>query len=221
MRLIVAFLVLTAPAHTAWPPPVDGPVTRGFDVGPNPFEGGQHRGVDLGAVPGAAVRAPCRGEVVVAGRVGTSGRVVTLLCGRWRVSAMPLDVVTVRRGAKVGAGTRLGTVGRLPAHAGLHLGVRRDGARFGYVDPLRFLGPSRPAPPDAIGRRGPRGGRPRPTAAPAPRPVAAPVAAAPLSTLAPWPAWAGLALVLGGVGVRWRGVRRARRAASRTSTAAG
>ena len=79
MHLLAAALVLVAP--------VTGPVARAFHVGENPFAGGQHRGVDLVARPGSVVRAPCRGRVVVAGRVGASGGVVTVLCGRWRVTA--------------------------------------------------------------------------------------------------------------------------------------
>jgi hypothetical protein len=204
MALAAVLLVLVAP--------VGGPVARGFSVGADPFEGGRHRGVDLVAAPGAVVRAPCGGSVVVAGRVGASGRVVTVLCRGWRVTVMPLAAVAVRRGAVVRAGTRVGTVARSAAHAGLHLGVRRDGVRFGYVDPLRFLAPRSSAP--FVAPRAPARRRPPPVAAPAVR-VPAPVAG-----LAPWPAWAGLALVLAGAGVRWRwrvaGLRR-----RRTSTAAG
>jgi hypothetical protein len=148
--------------------------------------------------------------VVVAGRVGSSGGVVTVLCGRWRASLLPLSTIVVRRGETVSARTPLGTLARSPTHAGLHLGVRRDGVRFGYVDPLRFLAASRPATPPPIGRA-PRG-RPRaPLAAPATAPLAAPATARlappaprPLRRLAPWPAWAGLALALAGLGIRWR-----------------
>jgi hypothetical protein len=197
-------------------PPVGGEVTRGFDLGPNPFAGGQHRGADFAARPGAAVRAPCRGRVVVAGRVGSSGGVVTVLCGRWRVSVQPLATIVARRGSVVGPGARVGTLARSSAHVGVHLGVRRDGARFGYVDPLRFLEVVRPGVPVLVGPRGrARPWPPAPAARFVPR-------AAPSVVGAPWPAWVGLALVLGGAGVRWRRVRlRARRESRRTSTAAG
>jgi biotin carboxyl carrier protein len=222
--LIAALLLaFAAQAAAAWQPPVSGPVAREFDVGANPFEGGRHRGIDLLARPGATVRAPCAGRVVVAGRVGTSGGVVTVLCGRWRVSHLPLATITVRVGASVAAGTAVGTLAR--RHAGLHLGVRRDGRRFGYVDPLRFLGATPAAPSPPLGRapraRPPRPAMPtarpaRPSARPA-RPSARPVRAPVVSTansasggLAPWPAWAGLALVLAGAGVRWHGSMRTR-----------
>src|SRR6185312_1685484 len=131
---VVVFLTSPAAAAAGWRSPVAGPVGRAFDLGSNPYAGGHHRGVDLLAPPGSPVRAACAGRVVVAGRVGLSGGVVTVRCGPWRVSVMPLATVFVRRGAMVAAGTRLGTLARSRAHAGLHLGVRRDGTRFGYVD---------------------------------------------------------------------------------------
>jgi hypothetical protein len=204
--LLASALVLVAP--------LGGPVARAFDVGPNPFAGGHHRGVDLAAPPGSPVRAPCAGRVGVAGRVGSSGGVVTVLCRRWRVTVMPLATITVHRGATVRARARLGTLSRSSAHAGLHLGVRRDGVRFGYVDPLRFLAPPGSAPFVAPRRAPPRPSSPR---ASSPRFVPA---HAPARTPAPWPAWVGLGLVLLGVGVRWHLRVRAlwRR---RTSTAAG
>jgi hypothetical protein len=180
---------------------------------------------------------------VVAGAEG----VVTLLCGAWRVTHLPLVAIAVRPGVHVHAGARLGLLGASRAHAGLHLGVRRAGDRFGYVDPLRFLGDSTdplPPPPITPARRPlDLGPAPRPApvhAAPTPvapgapaqvapgaptaarlrsathaAPLAAPVRAhgaaglrAPagardrpasgVTALAPWPAWAGLALLLSG-----------------------
>jgi hypothetical protein len=211
LAVLLPFLASPAAAAAGWRSPVPAPVGRAFDLGPNPYAGGHHRGVDLLAPPGSAVRAACAGRVVVAGRVGVSGGVVTVLCGRWRVSVMPLAAIFVRRGSVVGAGARLGTLARSRDHAGLHMGVRRDGARFGYVDPLRFLRPARPpAAPPPLGRAP----RARPhrlppllPLAPAPQVTARAIAAT--APLAPWPTWAGLALVLAGLGLRWRR-RRAR-----------
>jgi hypothetical protein len=189
-----------------WFAPTGGAVMRAFDVGPNPFAGGQHRGADFAARPGAVVRAACGGRVVVAGRVGTSGRVVTLRCGPWRVTHMPLADVAVRAGESVRRGARLGTVAADPRHAGLHLGVRREGRRFGYVDPLQFIGapttppviaPVRPVRPDH------RTGPPRHADLPAAgsSPVAAParvVAPRAPDGVAPWFVWVGLGLLLAG-----------------------
>jgi hypothetical protein len=192
-RLMTAVLLAAAsaavvPAGAAgagWRPPVGGEVVRAFDLGSDPFEAGRHRGADLAASPGEPVRAPCPGRVAVAGRVGTSGRLVTLLCGRWRVTQMPLATVAVRAGDAVRRGDRLGTVAASRDHAGLHLGVRRDGARFGYVDPLRFLDRERTSPPVAPGRRPPRLPIPGPTPPPRPHPVR--LAAAPRPLLRPHP----------------------------------
>src|SRR5919197_554756 len=130
MRLaVLALLLFAAPAQAAgWRAPVGGAVVRGFDLGRNPFEGGRHRGADFAASPGAVVRAPCRGRVVVAGRVGSSGGGVTLLCGRWRVSVLPLARLSVRRGAVTRPGSRVGTLAASRTHVGVHLGVRRDGS---------------------------------------------------------------------------------------------
>jgi Peptidase family M23 len=236
-RRTVAFAIglavlVAQPARAAWRAPVDGAaVARAFDLGSNPFEGGRHRGVDFASQVGAVVRAPCAGRVAVAGRVGSSGGVVTVLCGHWRVSHMPLATIAVRRGVDVRRGTTLGTLAASRAHTGLHLGVRRDGNRFGYVDPLRFLAGDRAPPPIAGHRPPPIRTAPRPPRlGPAPRPVApsphpvrrsprlgpAPAAAGSNQDrapgLAPWPAWAGLALVLAGVGLRWRRAARPGRA---------
>jgi hypothetical protein len=189
--------------------PVAGPVSEGFDPG-RPFEGGRHRGVDFAAAPGTRVRAACTGTVAFAGRIGADG-IVTLRCGPWRVTHMPLATISARAGTAVSRGAPLGSAASSSDHAGLHLGVRRDGTRFGYVDPLRFMaGPATPVP---LGRA-PRGSGRRPVA-PGPRIVrpADPLVSrsrlvrpppGPSLPLAPWPAWAGLALVLAGGGVSFR-----------------
>src|SRR5687768_2071660 len=152
--------------------PVDGTVARRFELGPDPYAGGQHRGVDLAAPPGARVRAACGGRVVVAGRVA-GAPLVTLRCGRWRVTHMPLATIAVRPGARVRRGALVGTVARSSEHSGLHLGVRRDGERFGYVDPLRFV--SRGSPPPPVAARPHESGRraPPPSRVPAGRDVPA------------------------------------------------
>jgi hypothetical protein len=228
MIIVVTLAAMVAAPTSAaerWAAPVAGDVTRGFAVGPNPFAGGQHRGADFAAPPGATVRAACGGAVVVAGRVGTSGRVVTIRCGPWRVTHQPLAEVAVAAGGRVARGARIGTVAPSRSHAGLHLGVRRDGRRFGYVDPLRFLGAERPPPvvPSPRGARRPPAPRIAPplpgrrvtasalrATAPGPAP-AAPAAGAGRVPFAPWPVWVGLGLLVAGAvgaGVRWRPLRR-------------
>jgi len=235
--LVLAVLLVSAePAWGAWRRPVSGAVARPFAYSAEaPFRAGAHRGADFAAAAGSRVRAACSGVVVTAGM-----SVVTLRCGEWRVTALPLGSFAVRHGARVRAGAAIGRLGTMRGHTGLHLGVRRAGDRFAYVDPVPLLaGP--PAPPaTAVPRSGPRPAPPpgaapprpapapgdAPPRAPAPRGSAPPLVAptprgstAPLSGevrvsarepaggLAPWPAWAGLALlVLGAVGggVRFR-----------------
>jgi hypothetical protein len=237
---VLAILAIVPPraAAAGWRAPAAGPVTRAFDLGPDPFAAGRHRGVDFAAAPGSPVRAACTGRVVVAADIGTSGGVVTIACGPWRVSHLPLARIAVFAGRHVSAGDRIGSAARSRVHAGIHLGVRRAGNPFGYVDPLRFIHPEHAPPPAGpAGRRG-RGRRPiaagrrvrapSPPRVPAARPVGAPAhLRAPLARhvpalpdapapgaarpLAPWPAWVALgALLLAAAG---RGSLRLRGAA--------
>jgi biotin carboxyl carrier protein len=221
---VVAAASAASPAAARWVRPAAGEVTRGFDIGADPFAAGRHRGVDFAAAPGSGVRAPCAGRVVVAARIGSSGGVVTVACGRWRVSQLPLGHIGVVVGQRVRAGAPLGSVEASSRHAGVHLGVRRAGRPFGYVDPLRFLGRGRrvpPAGPVRPGRVRPRAPVAAPPAAPqpsgAPGGIPAPVSGGAPLPLAPWPAWAGLAGLLlvtaGRGGLRLRSGGRPRRAA--------
>jgi hypothetical protein len=224
--LVVALAAAALPATAAasWVRPVPGALAREFDVHGSPYARGRHRGADFAAARGAPVRAACAGRVVVARRVATSGGVVTIACGRWRVSHLPLLRIDVREGARIAAGARIGLAAASREHAGLHLGVRDAGLRFGYVDPLRLLrGPRRPPPAGPPAGTRDRLPRPRAPAAPAPTPAAALASpAAPLASpaahpLAPWPAWAGLALALAGAA---GGGMRLRRSARRRPAAA-
>jgi hypothetical protein len=217
-----------APAH-GWRRPVPGAVARAFAYSAaDPFAAGRHRGVDLAGAPGEVVRAACSGRVAYAGP-----GVVTLRCGPWRVTHLPLATLAVQAGARVREGARRGTLAASAEHAGLHLGVRRAGDRFAYVDPLPFLGPPVPrvGPPGVPRRVAPRVGPPGVSrrVAPGVRPPgvsrragARPPGVAPrvppareavrTRPLAPWPVWLGLALMLagavgGGIRVRVRSQR--------------
>ena len=225
LAVAVALVAPSAARATRWVRPVPGEVVRAFAYArAAPFTAGAHRGVDLRARPGSAVRAACAGRVVHAGPVAGRGAVVSVRCGRRRVSHLPLASVTVRAGAEVRAGAPIGRLA--PGHGGLHLGVRREADPFGYEDPAALL-PSAPRPlPPAETRtrpKQPRTVRPRPLVARPPHlPVFAtppgPVPArAPPQTPAqpPWTVWAGLALGLtgaagSGAAVRVRRRRRAR-----------
>src|ERR1051325_1488051 len=77
LPVLVALQVGVQPA-LAWAWPVDGPVLRPFVLGDDPYAGGQHRGIDIGAPAAPAVRAPASGTVSSAGTVPTGGKSITI-----------------------------------------------------------------------------------------------------------------------------------------------
>ena len=215
---VAALAPLAAPSSALaerWQRPVPGDVARPFSyTRAAPFTAGAHRGLDLAARPGARVRAACGGVVVHAGPVAGRAAVVSIRCGRRRVSHLPLAPVAVRAGMTIAAGAPIGAVA--PGHGGLHLGVRREGDPFAYEDPAALLAGDAPVRPPLAGARRTRPARrvrvrppaPRPDAVrpdavrpdavrPAPRPDAV-RPAAPGRAPAPWPVFAGLGLLLAG-----------------------
>jgi murein DD-endopeptidase MepM/ murein hydrolase activator NlpD len=112
--VLVACLSLASSAWAAdaWRRPVAGPVLRAFVLSADRYARGQHRGIDLGAPPGAPVRAACAGRVRFAGTVPGGGRTVTVGCGRLVATYQQLGVLAVRRGQVVAADANVGTVGR-------------------------------------------------------------------------------------------------------------
>jgi Peptidase family M23 len=212
--LLVLALLLLAPAAEGgeggrWRWPVHGPVVEHFRLGDDPFAPGQHRGIDIAAPAGTPVRAACGGWVAFAGAVGTAGRTVSVRCGPLTATYLHLSSIAVRRRARVGAGERIGTVGTTgrPSRGGahLHLGARRTGRRWAYVDPLSLLPrPGRlPPGPAPLPRR-----VPRPAAPPPPRTHPLPASPPPL----PVAVWLGAGLLaLGAPGVAVRRARRRRR----------
>jgi murein DD-endopeptidase MepM/ murein hydrolase activator NlpD len=115
-------------------PPVDGELIRGFEAPASPFGPG-HRGVDIGAPPGAAVTAPASGRVRFAGMVGGVGWVTIEVAAGATVTVGPIAGFRVRAGDDVGAESILGEVAA--GHGGgVHLGLRIHGA---YVDPQPHL----------------------------------------------------------------------------------
>jgi hypothetical protein len=169
-RMFVAAVVLTAlavaPAAHSWSWPIDGPVLRAFALGNDPYAGGQHRGVDIGAELGAAVRAPVSGTVSFVGSVPGGGRVVTIqTADGYAVTLLQLGTISAMKGDEVAEGAVVGVVDEssdaVTAAPHVHLGVRVATDPNGYVDPLGLL-PARPV-----------------VAAPAPAPVPVPAAAPP------------------------------------------
>src|SRR5690242_3576054 len=181
MRLLVlaAAAALIVPATAlGWAWPVTGPVLTAFSFdAAHPYAAGQHRGIDIGAPAGAPVVAPASGTVSFAGTVPGGGKTVTIRTpDGYSVTLVHLGSFGVRRGAAVGEGDPIGTVG--PSGVPeldvtyVYLGIRETADEQGYLDPLRFL----PAPPSGSAEppADPGSGIASP---PAPVPVSAPSAA--------------------------------------------
>src|SRR5918994_4655307 len=187
---VLLALLLPGAAH-AWSWPVEGPVLRPFVFGSDPYAGGQHRGIDVGAAVGESVRAPAAGTVSFAGSVPAGGRALTIRTpDGYSVTLLQLGSISVQRGEEVVEGARVGAVGEsadaVTREPHVHLGVRRTAEEEGYLDPLALL-PGRSkvvvlAPPPAAA---PAPARPQP-APPAQR-VEEPVEAPPVAATAPPP----------------------------------
>lgn len=147
-RLVVLVLMVgwfgsapgaAAAADAAWGWPVAGPreVSRPFAPPANRYGAG-HRGADLPAPVGAAVRAAGAGRVSYAGLLAGRG-VVVVVHGALRTTYEPVDAV-VMVGDQVVLGDPLGALE--PGHAGcpvaacLHWGLRRG---VDYLDPVRLV----------------------------------------------------------------------------------
>jgi murein DD-endopeptidase MepM/ murein hydrolase activator NlpD len=155
MPPVLALLIalLTVPRHPATiqpigdyvaPPRYEWPVspphlTRRFDPPARPWLAG-HRGVDLGSIAGAEVRAAGSGTVVFAGEIAGRGVVSIAHPGGLRTTYEPV-IATVAMGDQVAGGDSIGHLDAghpgCPVAACLHWGLRRDDV---YLDPLALLG---------------------------------------------------------------------------------
>lgn len=141
MRRLVAtavlILALCAPASAAgaWTWPVAGEVITRYRNGPDPYAGGQHRGIDIAAPAGTVVRSAAAGMVTFSGTAGSSGLTVAVRTAdhRFDTSYLHLASASVSKGDRVEAGARLGAVGtsgrRSAVRPHLHFGVRDAGSR--------------------------------------------------------------------------------------------
>ena len=125
-----------------WPLDPRPEVVRHFEPPPNPYAAG-HRGVDLAASPGQAVRASLTGTVGFAGSIGGKP-VVTVLHGGRRTTYEPV-VASVERGQAVAAGDVLGRLVVTGSHcfpaACLHWGlIEGAGEPRTSLDPLSLVG---------------------------------------------------------------------------------
>ncbi|MFD9393876.1 M23 family metallopeptidase [Streptomyces sp. NPDC060000] len=126
-----------------WPVGTRPAVLRGWEPPASPYARG-HRGVDLAAPPGTAVRAVAAGRVSFAGRVAGRGVVSVELAatGRppLRTTYEPVRA-SVRKGDEVAPGQVVGTVEQMGSHCArtcVHWGLLRGET---YLDPLSLLPP--------------------------------------------------------------------------------
>jgi hypothetical protein len=180
---VVVLALALAGAASAWSWPADGVVLRPFALGADVYAGGQHRGSDVAGPDGSAVKAPAAGLVTFAGSLPTYGRGVTIMTADgYTVTLVHLGTIEVGKGATVGEGDTVGTMGASGTpeqdEPSVHLGIRRASEEEGYVDPLGLLPPrAAPAPAPA----------PTPETVVAPAQAAAPVAVDPPSPPTPSP----------------------------------
>jgi len=119
-----------------WPVPTPHPVVRAFEAPATRYTAG-HRGIDIGASPGARVVAPATGVVHFAGRVVDRG-VVSVRHADGLISSFEPVTGIVEEGDVVALGSPIGVLDQGHCADGcLHFGVRRHGD---YVSPLLFLG---------------------------------------------------------------------------------
>jgi murein DD-endopeptidase MepM/ murein hydrolase activator NlpD len=125
-------------AVVGWLRPVPGAVVHPFEAPASVYAAG-HRGADLTAAPGTAVRAANDGVVSFAGSVAGTLHVTVTHAGGLRTSYSFLASVAVRAGQTVVRGDVLGASGGTgPDHDGsvLHLGLRVGDT---YVDPMQLF----------------------------------------------------------------------------------
>jgi len=156
LALPVLVFLVWAPAAHAWTWPVQGPVLQAFVYDEShPYASGQHRGIDIGAdAAGETVVSPAACTVSFAGTVPTNGKSVTIeTLDGYSVTLTHLGSILVVKGATVGEGDAVGTIGPSGTpeldEPYVHLGIRATADPNGYLDPLRFLPPpaaSEPAP---------------------------------------------------------------------------
>src|SRR3990172_5295206 len=132
-------LLALAPAAQAWTWPASGPVLRPFTLGEDPYSGGQHRGIDVGAPADAVVLAPAAGTVTFAGSVPTSGRTVTIqTADGYAVTLTHLGSLLVVKGGIVAEGDAGGPLGPSGGPEGAEGKDKDSGGRCRDAAPSRL-----------------------------------------------------------------------------------
>jgi murein DD-endopeptidase MepM/ murein hydrolase activator NlpD len=129
------------PAYGTYAWPVRGEVIRPFEPPEDPYGAG-HRGIDIAAPLGTAVRAAQEGTVAFAGPVAGALFVSIDHPDGVRTTYSWLSEVRVRAGDPVERGYPIGLSG--PGHPGVPPPHLHFGARFAgqYIDPMLLLGGS-------------------------------------------------------------------------------
>lgn len=145
--LSAALLALTAAPAAAWVDPTTGKphptnVTRRAEIPEKNWHSG-HRGVDLGARPGAEILAAEDGVVAYVGVIVGTPVISIDHAGGIRTTYQPVHSL-VKVGDAVSEGDIIGTIARPTSqfareHTGLHWGARTAPDR--YIDPLTLLAP--------------------------------------------------------------------------------
>ncbi len=138
--------VRTTPTAAAARPTAVRPVAGGYRLTARYGEHsarwslGFHTGLDFAASTGTPVVAAAAGVVREAGRDGAYGRriVIVLADGSW-TTYNHLSAISVRVGAPVGAGERIGRVGSSGNTTGAHLHFEVLAGPERFVDPLAWL----------------------------------------------------------------------------------
>ena len=145
---------------------------RPFIAENDPYAGGQHRGIDIGAPSEADVRAPATGVVSFAGRLPHEGLCLTIRTqDGYSVTLVHLGSIGLPVGTAVVESEVVGTIGPSGEPEGpepyVHLGVRLTADPNGYVDPLSLL-PVREGAPQEPSERQPAAQPAAPLVIPAP-----------------------------------------------------
>jgi len=130
-----------APAKWSRPIRKRARVTMRYGVRGN-WLAGYHTGVDLAVAKGTPVYAVGTGVVVLASWSGSYGKAVTIKMSDSRyVLYAHLSRISVARGAKVKAGTRIGSSGATGRATGphLHFEVRSRRPYGSDIDPVKYL----------------------------------------------------------------------------------